>query len=248
MEKSNNNICLNCSQRTKENYCSNCGQKTNVERYSIKYILSHDILHGIFHIDRGFPYTLKELFTRPGHSIREYIDGKRIRHFHFFTFIIIALLFNKLFSTLVPFDFSDIDPVFDNKFFQAFNIFLKENIKSITLSIIPLQALISFTFFRKSKLNYSEHIVIASYISGASLFIDVLFPFVVMLFTNSLILSPFSFGIDIIKIIYSTCFFYQYFSFNGLYTKASNIIRSLLSSLIVLVITYLIISLLFLIS
>lgn len=244
MRGSNNSRCQNCAQEIKQNFCSNCGQKTDIARYSIKYILVHDILHGIFHIDRGFPYTLKELFTRPGHSIREFIEGKRIRHFHFFTFIVIGVLFGELLSTLIPFDISSIDPVFDNKFFKAFNSFLKEHFKVFTLSIIPIQASISFIFFRKSKLNYSEHVVIASYISGASLFIDLLFPLGTLFIASGSILKPFSLGVEILKIIYSTWFLYQYFSFLNIYTKTSIFIRSLISSMLVLIITYLIIALL----
>lgn len=244
MTESNNTVCQNCSQKTIQKYCSNCGQKTDVERFSIKYILVHDILHGIFHIDKGFPYTLKELFTRPGHSIREYINGKRVQHFHFFTFIIIALLLGKLFSAIVPFDFSDIDPVSGNKFFNTFNTFLKENIKLFTFLVIPLQALISFIFFRKSKQNYSEHIVIASYISGAVLFIDLLFPLGVLILTSDSVLIRFSIGIELLKILYSTWFFYQYFSFSNAYSKTSLVVRSLLSSVLILIITYLVIVLL----
>lgn len=240
MSETTNTTCQNCSQKTIQNYCSNCGQKTDVDRFSIKYILVHDILHGIFHIDKGFPYTVKELFTRPGHSIREYINGKRIKHFHFFTFIIIALLLSKLISVFIPFEVTELDQISDNKFFNTLNTFLKENIKPFTFLVIPLQALISFIFFRKSKQNYSEHVVIASYISGAALFIDLLFP-IGTLFIGDSILPHFSIGIELLKIMYSTWFFYQYFSFYQSYSKASIVIRSLSSSILVLVITYLLI-------
>jgi hypothetical protein len=41
---------------------------------------SKDIRDQFIHFDQGFLYTIKELALRPGHSIREYVEGKRVRH------------------------------------------------------------------------------------------------------------------------------------------------------------------------
>jgi Protein of unknown function (DUF3667) len=41
------------------------------------------------HLDKGILFTTKELFTRPGHSIREFLDGKRVRHFKPISMVII---------------------------------------------------------------------------------------------------------------------------------------------------------------
>jgi hypothetical protein len=68
--------CLNCNNTIDKNFCNICGQKTSTHRFSIKHILDAGILNGIFMINKGFFFTIKELFTRPGHSIREYINGK----------------------------------------------------------------------------------------------------------------------------------------------------------------------------
>ena len=74
--------CLNCNNEVKEQFCPICGQKTSTHRFSFSHIFNNGVLNGIFNVNKSLFYTLKELFTRPGHSIREYIQGKRIRHFN----------------------------------------------------------------------------------------------------------------------------------------------------------------------
>ena len=80
-------ICKNCEQNFNGNYCSNCGQNSNVRKVDYKYLIS-EIPNSIFQINRGFLFTLKELFTKPGHSIREFLEGKRKNHFKPIAFII----------------------------------------------------------------------------------------------------------------------------------------------------------------
>lgn len=40
-----------------------------------------EIKYTFLHVNKGFVYTIKELFTRPGQSIKEFIEGKRIKHY-----------------------------------------------------------------------------------------------------------------------------------------------------------------------
>lgn len=233
--------CLNCNHEVSLKYCPSCGQKTDTHRFSIKYILTHDILHGIFHIDRGFPHTLKELFTRPGHAIREYVQGKRVRHFHFFTFIIIVLLFDKLFSKLSDFDYSNLGDASTRETIKAFASFMRDYSKVFALSIIPFQALVSFAFFRKAKQNYSEHLVISAYMVGAVLCFRIITTAAPIFITNLSILGSLFWIIELLIILYSTWFFYQYFASFKAYSKFGTFMRSFISSILALVVTYLVI-------
>ena len=72
--------CKNCNQTFKGHYCNNCGQPADTHKINAHF-LWHDIQHGLLHFDNGIPYSIKQLFIRPGHSIREFIEGKRVRHF-----------------------------------------------------------------------------------------------------------------------------------------------------------------------
>ena len=71
--------CKNCGTDYKGNYCNYCGQKSDIERLNLKYLL-HNLFHATTHLDAGYFYTLKELAFRPGHFIREYLQGKRSNH------------------------------------------------------------------------------------------------------------------------------------------------------------------------
>jgi len=84
-------ICKNCGHKFEGNYCNNCGQKSNVGNINFKNTIN-DVLNGLFQIDKGFFFTIKELFIRPGNSIKQYIEGKRKKYFNPFSYIIICSL------------------------------------------------------------------------------------------------------------------------------------------------------------
>ncbi len=76
-------ICQNCGKGFEGNYC---GQKAGGRRIEAKYV-RNKIPNSIFQLDRGFLFTLKELFIRPGHSIRDFLAGKRKSHYKPFSVI-----------------------------------------------------------------------------------------------------------------------------------------------------------------
>lgn len=79
---SQTDYCKNCHQHLllHQKYCHNCGQKCDTHRINFHFLI-HELQHGIFHVDGGIIYTLKSLFTKPGQSIRNYLEGKRQPHF-----------------------------------------------------------------------------------------------------------------------------------------------------------------------
>ncbi len=90
-------ICKNCGNQFRLRYCNNCGQKADTNRITWHEVLHH-LPHAVFHVDSGFFYTIKELATRPGHMIREYISGRRKNHFSpFLMFILLAGLCSYLY-------------------------------------------------------------------------------------------------------------------------------------------------------
>ena len=95
--------CLNCGTEVNKNYCENCGQKASTKRFSLRRLLDREFLSGAFMLNKGLLFTLKVLFTRPGHGIREFIQGKRVRYFNAFSLLLLLI-------TLLFFldDFSDL--------------------------------------------------------------------------------------------------------------------------------------------
>lgn len=81
-------ICKNCNNQFEGNFCNNCGQAANTHKLNMHFIW-HDLKHGLFHFDNGIFYTIAQLLTKPGYTIREIIDGKRVKHFKPLSFIVV---------------------------------------------------------------------------------------------------------------------------------------------------------------
>ena len=76
--------CLNCNENLIGKFCYNCGQKSDTHRITLKHFIFHDVLHGVWHIEKGIIFTIKESKTRPGKAALDYISGKRMRYHNFF--------------------------------------------------------------------------------------------------------------------------------------------------------------------
>jgi hypothetical protein len=162
---SHSKTCLNCERPTIENFCSYCGQKTDTHKITFKHFLFHDILHGVWHFEKGILFTLKQALLRPGKAALEYIAGKRIRFYNVFylTLLLIGLniFINHIQNQLSHYYFNTtLDPQTDGAG-KSIDAFLSGNSKLILFSFIPLLAINSFLFFRKKKLNFSEHFIIS---------------------------------------------------------------------------------------
>lgn len=229
--------CLNCQQFYDSNFCPNCGQDAATQRFSIKHFFIHVFVHGVFQLEKGFFYTLKELFIRPGHSIREYVQGKRMKHFNYFTFLILVITIGLVFKEI-----SDIELINTTHYFSSsqhmltkFNKVTNENPKLYTLIRIPFLALFSFWFFKKSQQNYTEHLILNIYKVCGELLIAISFTLLAIALKGILPLGYFFTGAAIFTLLYSIWFYHQYFSTFG-YSKLGLFLRSVLTSIILMLV------------
>jgi hypothetical protein len=88
--------CKSCNTEVNSKYCPNCGLPTNLKRIDRQYIV-HEIEH-VLHFDRGIFYTIRELVTRPGRNIRNYLSDNRSRLVKPVIFIIATSLVYTLIS------------------------------------------------------------------------------------------------------------------------------------------------------
>ncbi|MGZ5262451.1 MAG: DUF3667 domain-containing protein [Kaistella sp.] len=191
--------CRNCNQHLllNQKFCHECGQRTETHRINFHYFL-HELPHNIFHVDGGIIFTLKELFTRPGHTIREYLDGKRQPHFKPVMLVLIMGSVCALIQYLLK-DKSQAK-IADQKIFQGnlkgsglskyvdfeglFSYFkqivewLSSHFAFTVLLMLPIAAFGFFLGFRKYKLNYPEWLVVMLFLAGQSLTVYVLFIFI----------------------------------------------------------------------
>lgn len=204
--------CLNCGSTVADAFCSHCGQSSKTHRFKISHLLSHDFLEGLFHLHISIVYTIRQLFTRPGHAIREYVEGKRIRHINYFSLLIIMVMVYHLAEILTPIRWSALAPEADQEVVGRLEDLLRSYPKSFFLAIIPVFALVSWLLFRNAGQNYAEHLVLNTYRVSANLIINVVFIGLEALSgdpANAQIINYFLSGA---VFAYNVIFFFQYFT------------------------------------
>ena len=88
--------CKNCNTEVNSKFCPDCGQPKSLKRIHGHYIV-HEIEH-VLHFERGILYTVRELLTKPGESIRKYLSENRSRLIKPVIFIIVTSLIYTLTS------------------------------------------------------------------------------------------------------------------------------------------------------
>lgn len=175
MEKTT--LCKNCNHRFHGNFCNHCGQAADTHKLSLHHIW-HDLQHGLFHFDNGIFYTSKQLLTRPGNAIRDFINGKRVRYFKPLSFVIVlATLYGLLNHYLI-------DKSFDEQHIQTANdvVDAYEKVTRWIFNHLAYAALIltftttlaSHLVFKKQGYNLAEHLVLNTYYRGLVLVIALL--------------------------------------------------------------------------
>jgi hypothetical protein len=178
------NLCKNCEHTFQGNFCSNCGQKTNTKKLDWQYIYD-ELKYTFFHINSGFLYTSKQLFTRPGKMTLEFLEGKRVRHYK--PILMVFVLAGITGLLLHYLKFQDIgvqkkysDPELTKQIFE----YITKYYSFVELAMIPIVSLASWLTFRKWGFNYIENIIINSFASSQRLiFTIVTFP-IVLYFEN----------------------------------------------------------------
>lgn len=223
--------CKNCDNQFQGNFCNNCGQTANTHAINWHYIV-HDIQHGIFHVDKGILFTIKELFLRPGQTIRHFIAGKRMDYFKpiALTFILASIcgFFSLYFEldhtfTIGPNESEQI------KMQKEFEHFMVTHYALVILAIIPFYTLASYIMFRKSKYNFMEHVVVNLYVASLKLIVQIaLIP--MLYFSQGSGFYGAAIGISLmVDILFAVYIFSSVFN---MYSRGARIFRSLISYLL----------------
>lgn len=204
--------CLNCDNVVEGNFCKNCGQKISTKRFSLISIFDYAVFSGIFSLNKGILFTIKELFTRPGHGIREYVQGQRIKYFNGFTLLILLLTLSYFLDEFTGIKLADITPEGSEEFANLFEEFVKEYPRIFFLISIPLLAISSYLMFIKSKYNFAENIVSSTYIISAQIILTLPLQILIIFYDNVETIKIIYNFYPVITAIYSIWFFYQFFS------------------------------------
>ncbi len=170
--------CKNCHHPISENFCQNCGQSANVGRINYNTFLS-EFVASVFQIQKGFLFTIIELLIRPNTAIKNYLEGKRKPYFKPIAFV---FLLSTVYFVMAKWVGSEtflgdfllgLKTGFENdepeRISESLSHVVKwciDNFAFTNLMLVPIFSLSTFLFFRHSKYNYFEIIVLNSYITG----------------------------------------------------------------------------------
>ncbi len=141
-------------------------------------------------MDKGFFYTVKELSTRPGDSIREYLAGKRINHYRAISFLLVASTLYALVAYWLGLGtvLSDsiggmIEGMTNDGEDQALALsyvvvglkWLGAHPSYFSLVLFPVFSLASFLSFNSAGYNYFEHLILNAYLTGQQALVFLLF-------------------------------------------------------------------------
>ena len=167
--------CKNCGNSFDGKFCNQCGQNIRVDKLTLRTFLE-EVSDSIFQVNHGLLFTIKSMFIRPGHMIREFLNGQRKEHFKPVAFVLVLSTAYFLVSQL-----SD-NPTLIDDFLAGYSnggeerdlrttkspivSWLSNNYAYTTLLLIPIFSLASFISFLGLDRNYLEHIVINSFVTG----------------------------------------------------------------------------------
>lgn len=221
--------CKNCQNTFTGNYCNHCGQSAETHKLDFHFMM-HDIQHGLFHIDRGIFYTAKELFTRPGNAIREFIEGKRVNHFKPVSLLIIlATVYGLLYHTFHIHLMADVS---DSKLkLTEFNEWTATHFAWITLATVPIYTIGTYICFRKQGYNAYEFLILNTF-KGAQRLLAHIALFPLLYYFNDTpklkIINAIIYSIDVCLIFWTNIQFFNKLS------KTKAFLLSVLSHLIFL--------------
>ena len=205
--------CKNCYNQFEGNFCPKCGQAFTVHRINAAYFL-HDIPHSILHVDKGLPYTFKQLITHPAKALREYLEGKRVRFFRPFGYVVIMSAVCSLLINQIRLLIQNVQVKRTGETIIQHPSFFSHYQSAFIFLMIPFVSICTWLVFKRNRYNFWEHALINSYLAAqlnVLLVLIQMFSLVKILITGS---ASYSLSIFI------TCFMTYYaFTFSGLMHK-----------------------------
>lgn len=167
--------CKNCGQTYTGHYCNNCGQPAATHQLNFHY-LWHEIRYSLLHFDQGILYSLKQLFTRPGHSIRDFIEGKRVRHFKPVSLVLLLAAIYIFLYHYFNISFNDTSEKTEIESVKI-NEWMFSHYSWTILLTIPLYTIGTSIAFRKQGYNIAEYLILNTFKASQRLVINIaLFP------------------------------------------------------------------------
>lgn len=196
--------CKNCNATFEGKYCPNCSQRADTHRLTLWHFI-HETFHAFTHTDKGIFFLIKEMVYKPGTVAIEYNAGKRKKYFSPFTFFLIVVAVEIFASQKTDFYkhyASSLDRIVQGmnqkSIENSSNAHLEgaktkvakmsANSRLITFVFLPVLALLTWLFFKKSGNNYAENLVFNVLIQGQLMVYYLLICIIPFLIDHSVVL------------------------------------------------------------
>ncbi|NNM23411.1 MAG: DUF3667 domain-containing protein [Flavobacteriaceae bacterium] len=181
--------CRNCHTPLQGSVCHRCGQRVIDKRWTTSLLL-RQFFSQLTNIEKGFLYTTKKLFTRPGKLVHDYWNGVTIPYYNPFRYMIIWTTINLLFAFWLGIDEmiqanmgpTSVEEGLGADELLAANQQFNNWMNILVLLVIPIKSAASYLLFRRKKKNYAEHLIMNSFIFGQGAFMSFVTQFVFYLF------------------------------------------------------------------
>jgi hypothetical protein len=165
--------CHNCESTFETKFCPNCGNPATLKRID-KHYLQHEFLH-LFHVEKGFLYTVKMLLTKPGESIQGFLSTNRNKLTKPVPFLIFASLIYTIVGSflgttnethsLVKIDKSSTGLAFLPKILN----WVQTHHGYANMLVSVFIAFFIKLFFKKHKYNYFEILTMMCFVLGINM-------------------------------------------------------------------------------
>ena len=184
--------CKTCAAPLSGDYCSQCGQKVITRRITLR-VLFAEFISLITNADRGLLHTFWMLLTRPGKVARDYIGGSTVMYASPLRYTLVGTaIVTLVFIGMGVYD-RQMEEM-DGMMYQGqnqeaamvsrqINALMKQYYQLISILFIPVFAWITRRLFRKSQMNYAEHLVTNAYFNTQATLMMIPFLLLVALFS-----------------------------------------------------------------
>ena len=163
------NTCKNCTHTVDGNFCSNCGLSVNLKRIDGTYILLE--IRKVIQFEKGILYTIKELLTKPGECIREFVLENRNRLIKPFVFIIVSSLIYTIVCKYLGVMGGYIEFSSDDATTNSIFNWIQSHYGYTNILIGAFMAIWIKIFFRKYDYNYFEILILLCFVLGMGMLI-----------------------------------------------------------------------------
>jgi len=151
--------CLNCdgAAPVSARFCPACGQRTDAGRLTLRDI-ARDLLQRFVDVERGPLAFGWALLTRPGGVAREYVEGRRRRHYGPFATLVVVVG-----VTALAIDVSGFPVLSQDGLSPRPTELLQRHFNALLLVQLPLIGGACALLFRHASRTWAEHMALAAY-------------------------------------------------------------------------------------